>query len=306
MLSSLLVFVCCFCYDRMKNKTGDRNGMKDRMKIGSHVGMSGKEMFLGSVKEALSYGSNTFMIYTGAPQNTRRKSIEELNIEAGWNLMREHGIEEFIVDENNESYYTIDGVLINKSMNYISCYPPGKTDVSFTIPETVTTISNITNPHLKELIMHENMFDISWYPLKDSAIDTIFYKGSQDSFNNVLNTYESPDGVLENAKVYYDYNNTPISAHLTCNYENSQFKGEISYKYMLTDCVAYIAVYNSENKLLKFTKVGEISKNQTAKTSISFPCPDPGSEGYAKILFLTDLSTLSPAGMWTAMDVFPL
>ena len=52
-------------------------------KIGSHVGMSGKKMFLGSVEEAISYGSNTFMIYTGAPQNTRRKPIEELNIEAG-------------------------------------------------------------------------------------------------------------------------------------------------------------------------------------------------------------------------------
>lgn len=43
------------------------------MKIGSHVGMSGKEMMLGSVKEALSYDANTFMLYTGAPQNTRRK-----------------------------------------------------------------------------------------------------------------------------------------------------------------------------------------------------------------------------------------
>ena len=43
------------------------------MKIGSHVGMSGKEMFLGSVKEALSYGADTLMVYTGAPQNTRRK-----------------------------------------------------------------------------------------------------------------------------------------------------------------------------------------------------------------------------------------
>ena len=41
------------------------------LKIGSHVGMSGKEMFLGSVKEALSYKANTFMLYTGAPQNTR-------------------------------------------------------------------------------------------------------------------------------------------------------------------------------------------------------------------------------------------
>lgn len=67
------------------------------MLIGSHVGMKGKEMFLGSVKEALSYGANTFMVYTGAPQNTRRKKIEELNIEAGQKLMEESGIEKFVV-----------------------------------------------------------------------------------------------------------------------------------------------------------------------------------------------------------------
>ena len=67
------------------------------LKIGSHVGMSGKEMFLGSVKEALSYGANTFMVYTGAPQNTRRKEISELNIDAGLTLAREHGINEFII-----------------------------------------------------------------------------------------------------------------------------------------------------------------------------------------------------------------
>ena len=71
--------------------------MNHKIKIGSHVGMSGKDMFLGSVREAITYGSNTFMIYTGAPQNTKRKKIEELNIEAGLQLMREHGIEEFIV-----------------------------------------------------------------------------------------------------------------------------------------------------------------------------------------------------------------
>ena len=56
------------------------------MLIGSHVGMKGKEMFLGSVKEALSYGANTFMVYTGAPQNTRRKKIEELRVEEGREL----------------------------------------------------------------------------------------------------------------------------------------------------------------------------------------------------------------------------
>ncbi|MGG3924709.1 deoxyribonuclease IV [Metabacillus fastidiosus] len=67
------------------------------LKIGSHVSMSGKKMLLGSSEEAVSYGANTFMIYTGAPQNTRRKKIEELNIEAGFVHMKEHGIEEIIV-----------------------------------------------------------------------------------------------------------------------------------------------------------------------------------------------------------------
>lgn len=67
------------------------------LKIGSHVGMSGKKMMLGSVEEALSYDANTFMIYTGAPQNTRRKELSELNIEAAQALMKENGIDEFIV-----------------------------------------------------------------------------------------------------------------------------------------------------------------------------------------------------------------
>jgi len=71
--------------------------MDHKIKLGSHVGMSGKEMFAGSVKEALSYGANTFMIYTGAPQNTKRKELSELNIEQGQLLMKENGIEEFIV-----------------------------------------------------------------------------------------------------------------------------------------------------------------------------------------------------------------
>ena len=67
------------------------------MKLGSHVGMSGKEMLLGSAKEAVSYGADTFMFYTGAPQNTRRKFISELNIDAAWDYLSQHQIEEIIV-----------------------------------------------------------------------------------------------------------------------------------------------------------------------------------------------------------------
>lgn len=67
------------------------------MKLGSHVGMSGKDMLLGSAREAVSYGANTFMFYTGAPQNTRRKEISELMIEPAWEYMRASGIEDIIV-----------------------------------------------------------------------------------------------------------------------------------------------------------------------------------------------------------------
>lgn len=67
------------------------------LKLGCHVGMSGKEMMVGSVKDAVSFGANTFMIYTGAPQNTKRKDIELLRVEEAQTMMKEHGIEEFIV-----------------------------------------------------------------------------------------------------------------------------------------------------------------------------------------------------------------
>ena len=65
--------------------------------LGSHVGMSGKEMFLGSVKEAESYGANALMVYTGAPQNTRRKEIKDLRLEEGLAYAGQAGIREIVI-----------------------------------------------------------------------------------------------------------------------------------------------------------------------------------------------------------------
>ena len=66
------------------------------LKIGSHVSFSDKGL-LTAAKEAVSYGSSSFMIYTGAPQNTRRKPIEDLYIEEGKAAMSEAGIDEIVV-----------------------------------------------------------------------------------------------------------------------------------------------------------------------------------------------------------------
>ena len=61
--------------------------------LGSHVGFKKDTQVLGSLKEALSYGANTFMFYTGAPQNTARYPIQDgLTLEA-LTLMKEHNID---------------------------------------------------------------------------------------------------------------------------------------------------------------------------------------------------------------------
>ncbi len=61
--------------------------------IGSHVSYKAGDQLLGSVKEALSYGSNTFMFYTGAPQNTMRGSIDLELRDKAYSLMKENNID---------------------------------------------------------------------------------------------------------------------------------------------------------------------------------------------------------------------
>lgn len=61
--------------------------------IGNHVGFTKDSQLLGSLKEALLYGANTFMFYTGAPQNTRRYPIMDgFTIEA-LNIMKKEKID---------------------------------------------------------------------------------------------------------------------------------------------------------------------------------------------------------------------
>lgn len=62
------------------------------MIIGSHVQMKAPDFVEGSVKEAVSYGANALMLYTGAPQNTRRRQLSEMHIAEAAELMKKHQI----------------------------------------------------------------------------------------------------------------------------------------------------------------------------------------------------------------------
>ena len=61
--------------------------------IGSHVDFNSKDQLMGALNQALSYNANTFMFYTGAPQNSIRKPIDKDNTLKAHNLMVENNID---------------------------------------------------------------------------------------------------------------------------------------------------------------------------------------------------------------------
>ena len=60
--------------------------------IGSHVGFNKKDQLLGSLDEALKYDANTFMFYTGAPQNTIRYNIDEDLTKKAYEKMKDNNV----------------------------------------------------------------------------------------------------------------------------------------------------------------------------------------------------------------------
>ena len=61
--------------------------------IGSHVSFNKNDQLIGSIKEALSYNSTTFMFYTGAPQNTYRCELDIDNIKQAHKMLEDNNID---------------------------------------------------------------------------------------------------------------------------------------------------------------------------------------------------------------------
>ena len=61
--------------------------------IGSHVSFNKDNQLLGSVREALAYDANTFMFYTGAPQNTKRIPINDEKTYEAFKLMKDNNMD---------------------------------------------------------------------------------------------------------------------------------------------------------------------------------------------------------------------
>lgn len=143
------------------------------LKLGSHVSMSGG--LLGAAKEAASYEADTFMIYTGAPQNTRRKPIDQMKIEEGKAFMTAHGLSDIVIHApyiiNMGSFKTTIYDLAKTffaeeirrteaiGANYIVVHPGAYTekDADYGIQRIIDALNEILTPETKPFICLETM-----------------------------------------------------------------------------------------------------------------------------------------------------
>lgn len=109
--------------------------------IGSHVSFTKDTQLVGSINEALSYGANTFMIYTGAPQNTNRVPLNKDLIEEAKDMLKENNID-------------INNIVVHAP--YIINLANNKTEefVDFTVNFLKQEISRCETLGLNKLVIH--------------------------------------------------------------------------------------------------------------------------------------------------------
>lgn len=110
----------------------------EKLILGSHVSFRKDSQLLGSVEEALSYGANALMLYTGAPQNTARSNIDlDLNKEA-YKLMQNNDID-------------INNIIVHAP--YI-INPANNTNFDFNVAFLKQEIKRVSELGLKKLVLH--------------------------------------------------------------------------------------------------------------------------------------------------------
>ena len=147
------------------------------MIIGSHVSF-GQDGLLESTKEAISYGANTFMFYTGAPKNTIRKPIDMNKTNEAFKVMRENGIDinnvvchaPYIINlanKENESAWNFSCSFLKGEINritlmnvgYIVVHPGNslKMDRNFALQNIADALNMILDENTKPMILLETM-----------------------------------------------------------------------------------------------------------------------------------------------------
>jgi len=115
-----------------------------------------------------------------------------------------YNLRDISVDEGNEAYASVDGVLFNKERTVLVTYPAGKENTAYTIPDGVTNVgrSAFWDCMLTSIVIPESVTKIEWGAFRDcSNLKDVYYVGSQRQWEQVqIAEYNEP---LLNAAIHF-------------------------------------------------------------------------------------------------------
>lgn len=116
-----------------------------------------------------------------------------------------YNLRDISVDEGNEAYASVDGVLFNKERTVLVTYPAGKENTAYTIPDGVTNVgrSAFWDCMLTSIVIPESVTKIEWGAFRDcSNLKDVYYVGSQRQWEQVqIAEYNEP---LLNAAIHFN------------------------------------------------------------------------------------------------------
>lgn len=113
--------------------------------LGSHVSFKKEDQLLGSVKEAISYGANAIMLYTGAPQNTRRNDLDDSLTKEAYKLLEENNID-------------INNVIVHAPYIINLANTEKKESYEFSINFLIDEVKRVEQLGLKKIVLHPGSF----------------------------------------------------------------------------------------------------------------------------------------------------
>ena len=122
------------------------------------------------------------------------------------------GLTNISVSEGNNNYFSVDGVLYNKDKSTLICYPCSKEGSQFTIPDSVTYISNYAFygcTGLTSIVIPNSVTSIGGYAFEDcTGLTDVYYTGTQEQWNAIdIGSYNTP---LTSDNIHFNYK--PLSS----------------------------------------------------------------------------------------------
>ncbi len=221
----------------------------EKLIIGSHVSFNKADQLVGSVKEAISYGSTTFMFYTGAPQNTARYPIDDEKTKEAVKLMQENNIDindvvihaPYIINLANAANKDFGVSFLRQELsrakelgiNKVVLHPGSHVGIG--VDAGIQNIADCLNlvPESKEVMICletmagkgseiaskleelKNIMDLVQYPLY-VCIDTCHLNDAGyeiSNFDNFLETFDSIIGLDKIKCVHINDSMNPLASH---------------------------------------------------------------------------------------------